>query len=77
MTYQKFCLGQGLTMTLMMGYSIPLRHKVAKRRRQLEADAALPAKIKSGLLEYRHVRTFKTQVDAVTSLFDLILHLSP
>ena len=64
-------------MTLMIGYNIPLRHKVTKRRRQLEAGAGLPAKIKSGLLEYRHVRTFKTQVDAVTSLFDLMIHLSP
>lgn len=32
-TYQEFLLDQDLTMTLVMGYSIPLRHKVAKRWR--------------------------------------------
>ncbi|MGO2973057.1 MAG: Rha family transcriptional regulator [Hafnia alvei] len=76
-TYQEFWLDQDLTMTLMMGYNIPLRHKVAKRWRQLEAGEALPAKSKSGLPEYRHARTLKMSVDAVTSLFDLMPHLSP
>lgn len=36
-TYQEFLLDQDLTMTLVMGYSIPLRHKVAKRWRELES----------------------------------------
>lgn len=35
-TYQEFSLDQDLTMTLVMGYSIELRHKVAKRWRELE-----------------------------------------
>ncbi|MGL4859917.1 MAG: Rha family transcriptional regulator [Enterobacteriaceae bacterium] len=34
-------LDQDLTMTLVMGYSIPLRHKVAKRWRELEQSTAL------------------------------------
>lgn len=76
-TYQEFWLDQDLTLTLMTGYSIPLRHKVAKRWRQLETGEALPAKSNSGLPEYRRARTLKMSVEAVTSLFDLMPHLSP
>lgn len=42
-TYQEFLLDQDLTMTLVMGYSIELRHKVAKRWRELEEQAKKPA----------------------------------
>ncbi|WP_406704982.1 phage antirepressor KilAC domain-containing protein [Sodalis sp.] len=42
-TYQEFLLDQDLTMTLVMGYSIELRHKVAKRWRELEKQLAIPA----------------------------------
>lgn len=42
-TYQEFWLDQDLTMTLVMGYSIELRHKVAKRWRELEGQTAKPA----------------------------------
>ncbi|WP_392738427.1 Rha family transcriptional regulator [Serratia ureilytica] len=43
-TYQEFLLDQDLTMTLVMGYSIELRHKVAKRWRELESGTnQLPA----------------------------------
>lgn len=76
-TYQEFWLDQDLTLTLMTGYSIPLRHKVAKRWRQLETGEALPTKSNSGLPEYRRARTLKMSVEAVTSLFDLMPHLSP
>ncbi|AWQ49199.1 Rha family transcriptional regulator [Serratia marcescens] len=76
-TYQEFLLGQDLTMTLVMGYSIPLRHKVAKRWRELESGEALPSKSNSGLPEYRRARTLKLTVEAVTNLFDLMPHLAP
>jgi hypothetical protein len=69
-------LDHDLTMTLMTGYSIPLRHKVAKRWRQLETGETLPTKSNSGLPEYRRARTLKMSVEAVTSLFDLMPHLS-
>lgn len=42
-TYQEFLLDQDLTMTLVMGYSIELRHKVAKRWRELEEQVSHPA----------------------------------
>ena len=70
-------LDHDLTMTLMTGYSIPLRHKVAKRWRQLETGETLSTKSNSGLPEYRRARTLKMSVEAVTSLFDLMPHLSP
>ncbi|MDE9539808.1 phage antirepressor KilAC domain-containing protein [Xenorhabdus bovienii] len=35
-------LDQDLTMTLMTGYSVPLRHKVSKRWRELETGVAQP-----------------------------------
>lgn len=35
-------LDQDLTMTLMTGYSVPLRHKVSKRWRELESGKATP-----------------------------------
>lgn len=75
-TYQEYWLDQDLTMTLMMGYSIPLRHKVAKRWRQLEAGEALPLKSASGLVEFRQARTLKMTVEAVTNLFDLMPNLA-
>lgn len=76
-TYQEYWLDQDLTMTLMMGYSIPLRHKVATRWRQLESGEALPSKSASGLVEFRQARTLKLTVDAVTNLFDLMPNLAP
>ncbi|HEI9795057.1 TPA: Rha family transcriptional regulator [Serratia marcescens] len=76
-TYQEFLLDQDLTMTLVMGYSIPLRHKVAKRWRELESGEALPSKSNSGLPEYRRARTLKMTVEAVTNLFDLMPNLAP
>lgn len=49
-TYQEFLLDQDLTMTLVMGYSIPLRHKVAKRWRELESAApVLPQNLPDAL----------------------------
>ena len=76
-TYQEFWLDQDLTLTLMTGYSIPLRHKVAKRWRQLESGEALPSKSASGLVEFRQARALKLTVDAVTNLFDLMPNLAP
>ncbi len=75
--YREALLDQDLTMTLVMGYSIPLRHKVAKRWRELETGEALPTKSNSGLPEYRRARTLKMTVEAVTNLFDLMPHLAP
>lgn len=76
-TYQEFWLDQDLTLTLMTGYSIPLRHKVAKRWRQLESGEVLPTKSASGLVEYRQARTLKMTVEAVSNLFDLMPNLAP
>lgn len=42
-TYQEFWLDQDLTLTLMTGYSIPLRHKVSQRWRELETKNAKPS----------------------------------
>ena len=64
-TYQEYWLDQDLTMTLMMGYSIPLRHKVAKRWRQLETGEVLPQKSSSYLPEYRRARAIKMEVEAI------------
>jgi len=64
-TYQEFWLDQDLTLTLMTGYSIPLRHKVAKRWRQLESGEALPQKSASYLPEYRRARAIKMEVEAM------------
>lgn len=63
-------------MTLITGYSIPLRHKVSKRWRELETGKALPAKSSSGLPEYRRARTLKMSVEAVHQLFDMMPNLS-
>ncbi|MGP2520452.1 Rha family transcriptional regulator [Pantoea ananatis] len=64
-TYQEFWLDQDLTLTLMTGYSIPLRHKVAKRWRQLESGEVLPQKSASYLPEYRRARAIKMEVEAM------------
>ncbi|WP_342064624.1 Rha family transcriptional regulator [Candidatus Fukatsuia endosymbiont of Drepanosiphum platanoidis] len=41
-TYQEYLLDQDLTMTLVMGYSIQFRHRVATRWRELEEKATRP-----------------------------------
>lgn len=64
-TYQEYWLDQDLTLTLMTGYSIPLRHKVAKRWRQLESGEVLPQKSASYLPEYRRARAIKMEVEAM------------
>uniref|UniRef100_UPI0036D8E00E Rha family transcriptional regulator n=1 Tax=Photorhabdus sp. RM322S TaxID=3342825 RepID=UPI0036D8E00E len=69
-------LDHDLTMTLMTGYSVPLRHKMTKRWRELETGQAVPVKSNSGLPEYRRARTLKMSVDAVSNLFNLMPHLS-
>ncbi len=43
-------------LSMMTGYSIPLRHKVAKRWRELESGVATPVKSSSGLPEYRFAK---------------------
>lgn len=75
-TYQEYWLDQDLTMTLMMGYSIPLRHKVAKRWRQLEAGEVLPQKSSSYLPEYRRARAIKMEVEAMTLALSYMPKLS-
>lgn len=75
-TYQEFWLDQDLTLTLMTGYSIPLRHKVAKRWRQLESGEALPQKSASYLPEYRRARAIKMEVEAMNLALSFMPKLS-
>jgi len=69
-------LDHDLTMTLMTGYSIPLRHKVATRWRQLETGEALPQKSSSYLPEYRRARAIKMEVEAMTLALSYMPKLS-
>jgi len=69
-------LDQDLTMTLITGYSIPLRHKVAKRWRQLEAGEVLPQKSASYLPEYRRARAIKMEVEAMNLALSYMPKLS-
>lgn len=75
-TYQEYWLDQDLTMTLMMGYSIPLRHKVATRWRQLESGEALPMKSASHLPEFRRARAIKMEVEAMSLALSFMPKLS-
>jgi len=75
-TYQDFWLDQDLTLTLMTGYSIPLRHKVAKRWRQLETGEVLPQKSASYLPEYRRARAIKMEVEAMNLALSYMPKLS-
>lgn len=75
-TYQEYWLDQDLTMTLMMGYSIPLRHKVATRWRQLESGDALPTKSASHLPEFRRARAIKMEVEAMSLALSFMPKLS-
>ncbi|HDR2714452.1 transcriptional regulator [Enterobacter asburiae] len=65
-----------LTMTLMTGYSVPLRHKVAKRWRQLEAGEEKPIKSTSHLPEYRRARAIKMEVEAMSIALSFMPRLS-
>ena len=47
--YQEYLLDEDLTMTLVMGYSIPLRHKVAQRWRELEHKTQVPQSLPEAL----------------------------
>lgn len=69
-------LDQDLTMTLITGYSIPLRHKVATRWRQLESGEVLPQKSKSHLPEYRRARAIKMEVEAMSMALSFMPKLS-
>lgn len=75
-TYQEYWLDQDLTMTLMMGYSIPLRHKVATRWRQLESGEVLPQKSASHLPEFRRARAIKMEVEAMSLALSFMPKLS-
>lgn len=75
-TYQEYWLDQDLTMTLMMGYSIPLRHKVATRWRQLESGDVLPQKSSSHLPEFRRARAIKMEVEAMSLALSFMPKLS-
>lgn len=75
-TYQEFWLDQDLTLTLMTGYSIPLRHKVATRWRQLESGEVLPQKSASYLPEYRRARAIKMEVEAMNLALSFMPKLS-
>ncbi|MBE3288746.1 Rha family transcriptional regulator [Enterobacter cloacae complex sp. P31C] len=65
-----------LTMTLMTGYSVPLRHKVAKRWRQLESGETQPLKSSSHLPEYRRARAIKMEVEAMSLALSFMPKLS-
>lgn len=69
-------LDQDLTMTLITGYSVPLRHKVAKRWRQLESGEAMPQKSASYLPEYRRARAIKMEVEAMNLALSFMPKLS-
>lgn len=69
-------LDQDLTMTLITGYSVPLRHKVSKRWRQLESGEALPKKSASYLPEYRRARAIKMEVEALNLALSYMPKLS-
>lgn len=69
-------LDHDLTMTLMTGYSIPLRHKVTKRWRQLESGEALAQKSTSHLPEYRRARAIKMEVEAISLALSYMPKLS-
>lgn len=69
-------LDQDLTMTLITGYSVPLRHKVSKRWRQLESGEALPQKSASYLPEYRRARAIKMEVEAMNLALSFMPKLS-
>lgn len=69
-------LDQDLTMTLITGYSIPLRHKVAKRWRQLESGEVLPQKSSSYLPEYRRARAIKMEAEAISLALSFMPKLS-
>ena len=75
-TYHEYWLDQDLTMTLMMGYSIPLRHKVATRWRQLESGESLPQKSASHLPEFRRARAIKMEVEAMSLALSFMPKLS-
>lgn len=75
-TYQEYWIDQDLTMTLMMGYSIPLRHKVATRWRQLESGEVLPQKSASHLPEFRRARAIKMEVEAMSLALSFMPKLS-
>lgn len=68
-------IDQDLTMTLMTGYSVPLRHKVAKRWRQLESGESQPLK-SSHLPEYRRARAIKMEVEAMSLALSFMPKLS-
>lgn len=69
-------LDQDLTMTLITGYSVPLRHKVSKRWRQLESGEVLPQKSASYLPEYRRARAIKMEVEAMNLALSYMPKLS-
>lgn len=69
-------LDHDLTMTLMTGYNVPLRHKVAKRWRQLESGEVLPQKSASHLPEYRRARAIKLEVEAMSLALSFMPKLS-
>lgn len=69
-------LDQDLTMTLITGYSVPLRHKVSKRWRELETGEILPRKSASHLPEYRRARAIKMEVEAISLALSYMPKLS-
>ncbi|HDU5581242.1 Rha family transcriptional regulator [Klebsiella aerogenes] len=69
-------LDHDLTMTLMTGYSIPLRHKVATRWRQLESGQVQPLKSTSHLPEFRRARAIKMEVEAMSLALSFMPKLS-
>lgn len=69
-------LDQDLTMTLITGYSVPLRHKVSTRWRQLESGEIPSKKSKSHLPEYRRARAIKMEVEAMSLALSFMPKLS-
>lgn len=74
-TYQEFLLDQDLTMTLVMGYSIPLRHKVAKRWRELEtATPLIPQSLPDALRLAADLAEEKQKLQSQVNLLENQIH---
>lgn len=70
-----FCLPEDLTVTLVSGYSIPMRHRIVTRWRQLEAEANDPVKALNDPIRLRHVLLGYTE--KVLALQDEVQRLAP
>lgn len=74
-TLPMFTLPKDLTLTLIAGYSVPLRHRIVTRWQELEADAADPVKVLSDPSKLRQVLLGYTE--KVLALEHQVVELAP